>query len=60
MYNLEVYLAENIWREWKSLAIFAAEKNVDNQPGAMTAHELFLAMDDIFHWIVNFLSRLWV
>lgn len=49
MYNLEVYLAENIWWERKTSAIFAAEKKVHSQWRAMTAHELFLDMDDIFH-----------
>ena len=31
LYNLEIYPAENIWREWRLLSKFAAEKKVHSQ-----------------------------
>ena len=53
MYNLVLYPAENIWRDWKLHFIFAAEKKVQNQK-LMPGHALLLTMDDIFRCIVNF------
>lgn len=60
MYNLGLYLAENIWRDWKLHFIFAAEKKVHRQQGLIPGHALFLAMDDFFHRIVNFSKQSFV
>lgn len=60
MYNLVLYPAENIWRDWKFHSIFASEKKVLSQRGVMTAHALLLAMDDFFHRIVNFFEQSFV
>ena len=54
IYNLELYLADNIWRDWKLHSIFATEKKVQSQRGVMTAHALLLATDNFFRQIVNF------
>lgn len=60
MYNLVLYPAENIWRDWKFHSIFATEKKVRSQQGAMPGHALLLAMDGIFHRIVNYFEQSFV